>query len=101
MYNDRVWDPLNRHYYRWREVSLQSERVDIYRPGAAYCIRSLSIVPKVALASQQCCYDGKRRLLTRGWAAGTPALVSPEASSHLSRVTERLPWLACKGDFSR
>lgn len=101
VYNDRVWDPLNRHHYRWREISLQSERVDIYRPGASYCIRSLSVVPKMTLSSQQCCYDDRRRLLTRGWAAGTPALVSPEASVHLSRVTERLPWLACKGDFSR
>ena len=101
MYNDRVWDPLHQHHYRWREISLESERVDIYRPGAAYCIRSLSVVPKVALAAQQCCYDDKRRLLTRGWATGTPALVSPEASVHLSRVTERIPWLACKGDFSR
>jgi len=101
VYNDRVWDPLHQHHYRWREISLESERVDIYRPGAAYCIRSLSVVPKVALAAQQCCYDDKRRLLTRGWATGTPALVSPEASVHLSRVTERIPWLACKGDFSR
>jgi len=101
VYNDRVWDPLNRHHYRWREISLQSERVDIYRPGAAYCIRSLSVVSKMALSAQQCCYDDRRRLLTRGWAAGTPALVSHEASVHLSRVTERLPFLACKGDFSR
>jgi len=101
VYNDRVWDPLRQQHYRWREISLESERVDIYRPGAAYCIRSLSVVPKLALAAQQCCYDHRRRLLTRGWATGTPALVSPEASLHLSRVTERIPWLACKGDFSR
>ncbi len=76
-------------------------RQDIYRPGAVHCIRSLSVMQRMALAAQQCCYDGRRRLVTRGWAAGTPALVSPEASLHLSRVTERLPWLACKGDFSR
>ena len=101
VYNDRVWDPLKQQHYRWREISLESERVDIYRPGAAYCIRSLSVVTKLALAAQQCCYDQRRRLLTRGWATGTPALVSPEASLHLSRVTERIPWLACKGDFSR
>ena len=101
VYNDRVWDPLQQHHFRWREISSESERVDIYRPGASYCIRSLSVISGLVLAAQQCCYDDRRRLLTRGWAAGTPALVSPDASTHLSKVTERLPWIACKGDFSR
>ena len=26
VYNDRVWDPLHRHHFRWRDISLHSER---------------------------------------------------------------------------
>lgn len=78
-----------------------SQRLDVYKPGAAYCVRSLLAQGSGNAAAQHCCYDRKRRLLTRGSGAGTPNFVSPEISAVLHERIDVLPWRLCKGDFSR
>ncbi|XP_046591249.1 uncharacterized protein LOC124293645 [Neodiprion lecontei] len=100
-YDDKIWDQGQERYFRWRDVSGEAERLDVYKPGATYCIRSLLVQGGGSAAAQHCCYDGKRRLLTRGSGAGTPNLVSPEVSGVLHERIDILPWRLCKGDFSR
>ena len=88
-------------YFRWRDVSGSSQRLDVYKPGAAYCVRSLLTQGSGSAAAQHCCYDRRRKLLTRGSGAGTPYFVSPEISPTLHERIDVLPWRLCKGDFSR
>ena len=40
-------------------------------------------------------------LLTRGKGAGTPNLISTEFSAELHYKVDILPWIICKGDWSR
>ncbi|XP_046738373.1 uncharacterized protein LOC124406807 [Diprion similis] len=100
-YDDKIWDQGQERYFRWRDVSGEAERLDVYKPGATYCIRSLLVQGGGSAAAQHCCYDGKRKLLTRGSGAGTPNLVSPEVSAVLHERIDILPWRLCKGNFSR
>ncbi|KAJ9585295.1 hypothetical protein L9F63_002880, partial [Diploptera punctata] len=100
-YDDKIWDQSQGKYFRWRDVSGEVERLDVYKPGAAYCIRSLLAQGSTSLAAQHCCYDRYRRLLTRGSGAGTPDFVSPEVSASLHEKVDVLPWKLCKGDFTR
>nr|XP_033337037.1 uncharacterized protein LOC117226604 isoform X2 [Megalopta genalis] len=100
-YDDKIWDESQRRYFRWRDVSGSSQRLDVYKPGAAYCVRSLLTQGSGSAAAQHCCYDDKRRLLTRGSGAGTTNFVSPEISIVLHERIDVLPWRLCKGDFSR
>ncbi|XP_078037346.1 uncharacterized protein LOC144470269 [Augochlora pura] len=100
-YDDKIWDEPQKRYFRWRDVSGSSQRLDVYKPGAAYCVRSLLTQGSGSAAAQHCCYDGKRRLLTRGSGAGTTNFVSPEISIVLHERIDVLPWRLCKGDFSR
>uniref|UniRef100_A0A2K5R5P2 Isthmin 2 n=1 Tax=Cebus imitator TaxID=2715852 RepID=A0A2K5R5P2_CEBIM len=87
--------------YRWRDASGHSERLDIYRPTARYCLRSLLSEESSTLGAQHCCYDNHRRLLTRGKGAGAPNLISPQLSPQLHFKVDTLPWILCKGDWSR
>ncbi|XP_076239520.1 uncharacterized protein LOC143182429 [Calliopsis andreniformis] len=100
-YDDKIWDEKLKKYFRWRDVSGDSQRLDVYKPGAAYCVRSLLTQGSGSAAAQHCCYDRRRKLLTRGSGAGTPNFVSPEISPILHERIDVLPWRLCKGDFSR
>ncbi|XP_043802170.1 uncharacterized protein LOC122719947 isoform X2 [Apis laboriosa] len=100
-YDDKIWDEKRMKYFRWRDVSGDSQRLDVYKPGATYCIRSLLTQGSGSAAVQHCCYDRQRKLLTRGSGAGTPNFVSPEISPILHERIDILPWRLCKGDFSR
>ncbi|XP_033609198.1 isthmin-1-like [Cryptotermes secundus] len=100
-YDDKIWDQGQGKYFRWRDVSGEAERLDVYKPGAMYCVRSLLVPGSASLAAQHCCYDRYRRLLTRGSGAGTPDFVSPEVSVSLHEKIDILPWRLCKGDFTR
>ncbi|XP_075386864.1 isthmin-2 [Tenrec ecaudatus] len=87
--------------FRWRDASGPRERLDVYRPMARFCLRSLLSGESSTLAAQHCCYDQGSRLLTRGKGAGTPALVSTDFSPELHFKVDTLPWVLCKGDWSR
>ncbi|XP_014680326.1 PREDICTED: isthmin-1-like, partial [Priapulus caudatus] len=88
-------------HHQWRDASGVNERLSVYKPGAHYCIRSLLSEHSSTLASQHCCYDRFMRLLTRGAGAGTPNLISPEISPELHYKVDILPWIICKGDWTR
>ncbi|KOC69072.1 Isthmin-1 [Habropoda laboriosa] len=100
-YDDKIWDERQKRYFRWRDVSGDSQRLDVYKPGATYCVRSLLMQGSGSAAAQHCCYDQRRKLLTRGSGAGTPNFVSPEISAILHERIDVLPWRLCKGVFSR
>ncbi|KAM4690140.1 isthmin-2 [Rhinophrynus dorsalis] len=87
--------------FRWRDASGVRERLDIYTPGARFCLRSLLSRDSSSLGAQQCCYDQSLKLLTRGRAAGIPNLISADFSPELHYKADVLPWILCKGDWSR
>ncbi|KAM3918342.1 isthmin-2 isoform 2-T2 [Leptodactylus fuscus] len=87
--------------FRWRDASGTRERLDIYNPGARFCLRSLLSRDSSSLGAQHCCYDHSLRLVTRGRAAGIPNLISAEFSPELHYKADVLPWILCKGDWSR
>lgn len=64
--------------------------------ACAPCCRESS-----TLAAQHCCYDLGSRRLTRGKGAGVPALLSTDFSPELHFKVDMLPWILCKGDWSR
>ncbi|XP_042194178.1 isthmin-2 [Callorhinchus milii] len=87
--------------YRWRDASGPKERLDIYKPSSKSCIRSMLSLDSATLAAQHCCYDARLRLITRGRGAGAPNLISTEFSPELHYKVDVLPWILCKGDWSR
>ncbi|XP_006864849.1 PREDICTED: isthmin-2 [Chrysochloris asiatica] len=87
--------------FRWRDASGPRERLDVYQPLARFCLRSVLSGQSSTLAVQHCCYDQGSRLLTRGKGAGTPDLVSTDFSPELHFKVDTLPWILCKGDWSR
>ncbi|KAF6717649.1 Isthmin-2 [Oryzias melastigma] len=87
--------------YRWRDASGPKERLDIYKPSARFCLRSMLSYDSATLAAQHCCYDDRMRLITRGKGAGSPDLISTEFSPELHYKVDVLPWILCKGDWSR
>ncbi|XP_061599120.1 isthmin-2 [Cololabis saira] len=87
--------------FRWRDASGPKERLDIYKPSARFCIRSMLSYDSSTLAAQHCCYDERMRLITRGKGAGAPDLISTEFSPDLHYKVDVLPWILCKGDWSR
>ncbi|KAJ8270016.1 hypothetical protein GJAV_G00109360 [Gymnothorax javanicus] len=97
---DILDEPLRRRY-RWLDASSRKERLDVYRPSARFCSRSALAADASTLAAQQCCYDERLRLITRGKGAGTPDLVSTEFSPELHFRVDVLPWILCKGDWSQ
>ncbi|XP_058595830.1 isthmin-2 isoform X7 [Neofelis nebulosa] len=87
--------------FQWRDASGPREHLDVYQPTARFCLRSLLSVESSTLAAQHCCYDAGSRLLTRGKGAGVPDLVSTDFSPELHFKVDTLPWILCKGDWSR
>ncbi|XP_061602985.1 isthmin-2 [Cololabis saira] len=96
-----VHDQARGRPFRWRDASGPKERLDIYKPSARSCIRSALSSDSSTLAAQHCCYDDRGRLITRGKGAGTPNLISAEFSHELHFKVDVLPWILCKGDWSR
>ncbi|XP_032883495.1 isthmin-2 isoform X2 [Amblyraja radiata] len=88
-------------FFRWRDASGPKERLDIYKPTSKFCIRSMLSFDSATLAAQHCCYDDQMRLITRGKGAGAPNLISTEFSPELHYKVDVLPWILCKGDWSR
>ncbi|XP_070577505.1 isthmin-1-like isoform X2 [Ptychodera flava] len=100
-YNDSIWDHQKQKMFRWMDASERRERLDIYKPTARYCIRSKLSMRSTSLAAQHCCYDDEMRLITRGPGAGTPNLISTEVSYALHKKIDIMPWINCKGDWTR
>lgn len=96
-----VYDALTRRDFRWKDASGPKEKLEIYKPTARYCIRSMLTLESTTLAAQHCCYDDSMKLITRGKGAGTPNLISTEFSADLHYKVDILPWIICKGDWSR
>ncbi|XP_017290311.1 isthmin-2 isoform X2 [Kryptolebias marmoratus] len=96
-----IQDAGLRRTYRWRDASGPKERLDIYKPSARFCVRSMLSYDSTTLAEQHCCYDDRMQLITRGKGAGAPDLISTEFSPELHYKVDVLPWILCKGDWSR
>ncbi|CAB1311659.1 unnamed protein product, partial [Coregonus sp. 'balchen'] len=96
-----VPDPATRRDFRWKDASGPKEKLEIYKPTARYCIRSTLTLESTTLAAQHCCYGDNMKLITRGKGAGTPNLISTEFSADLHYKVDILPWIICKGDWSR
>ncbi|XP_063172381.1 isthmin-1 [Candoia aspera] len=96
-----IYDRLKRKNFRWKDASGPKEKLEIYKPSARYCIRSMLSLQSTTLAAQHCCYDDSMQLITRGKGAGTPNLISIEFSAELHYKVDVLPWIICKGDWSR
>ncbi|KAG9347266.1 hypothetical protein JZ751_004833 [Albula glossodonta] len=96
-----IYDQALGKAYRWLDASSPKERMDIYKPTARFCARSSLAFNGGTLAAQHCCYDDKMRLITRGKGAGTPDLISTEFSPELHFKVDVLPWILCKGDWTR
>nr|XP_057915094.1 isthmin-1 isoform X2 [Doryrhamphus excisus] len=96
-----VHDAASRRSFRWKDASGPKEKLEIYKPTARYCIRSMLTLESTTLAAQHCCYDDSMKLITRGKGAGTPNLISTEFSADLHYKVDILPWIICKGDWSR
>ncbi|XP_045566179.1 isthmin-1 [Salmo salar] len=96
-----VPDPATRRGFRWKDASGPKEKLEIYKPTARYCIRSMLTLESTTLAAQHCCYNDNMKLITRGKGVGTPNLISNEFSADLHYKVDILPWIICKGDWSR
>ncbi|XP_067098108.1 isthmin-2 [Osmerus mordax] len=96
-----IYDEQQGRAFRWRDASGPKERLDVYKPSARSCVRSALSGDVTTLAAQHCCYDDRGRLITRGKGAGTPNLISTEFSPELHFKVDVLPWILCKGDWSR
>ncbi|TNM95175.1 isthmin-2 [Takifugu flavidus] len=96
-----LYDETHGRQFRWRDASSPKERLDIYKPSARNCIRSTLSSDSSTLAAQHCCYSERGQLITRGKGAGTPNLISTEFSPELHFKVDVLPWILCKGDWSR
>ncbi|XP_015272700.1 PREDICTED: isthmin-like [Gekko japonicus] len=96
-----IYDRIKRKNFRWKDASGPKEKLEIYKPTARYCIRSMLSLESTTLAAQHCCYDDSMQLITRGKGAGTPNLISIEFSAELHYKVDVLPWIICKGDWSR
>ncbi|KAL3874965.1 hypothetical protein ACJMK2_037912 [Sinanodonta woodiana] len=97
--NRNLWDSGQRKEFNW--IDFSAPNMLIYKPGAKYCIVSKLGQGTKTLAVQQCCYDDSLRLVTGGKAAGTPILISPDISEELHWKVDLLPWVICKGDWTR
>ncbi|XP_075452167.1 isthmin-1 [Ascaphus truei] len=96
-----IYDRIKRKDFRWKDASGPKEKLEIYKPTARYCIRSMLSLESTTLAAQHCCYDDRMQLISRGKGAGTPNLISIEFSAELHYKVDILPWIMCKGDWSR
>lgn len=96
-----VYDRIKRKEFRWKDASGPKEKLEIYKPTARYCIRSMLSLESTTLAAQHCCFDDSMQLITRGKGAGSPNLISIDFSAELHYKVDILPWIMCKGDWSR
>ncbi|KAG9336665.1 hypothetical protein JZ751_003012 [Albula glossodonta] len=96
-----IFDEKLKKTFRWRDASGPKERLDIYKPTAKFCVRSMLSFDSTTLAAQHCCYNDNMKLITRGKGAGAPNLISTEFSPELHYKVDVLPWILCKGDWSR
>ncbi|XP_041108864.1 isthmin-1-like isoform X2 [Polyodon spathula] len=96
-----IYDHGISKHFRWKDASGPKEKLEIYKPTARYCIRSMLTLESTTLAAQHCCYDDSMKLITRGKGAGAPNLISTEFSADLHYKVDILPWIICKGDWSR
>ncbi|MFT7810523.1 isthmin-2-like [Arapaima gigas] len=96
-----IFDEHLQRTHRWRDASGPKERLEIYKPTARACLRSMLSADSGTLAAQHCCYDEHMRLITRGKGAGAPDLISADFSPELHFKVDVLPWIVCKGDWSR
>ncbi|XP_033110867.1 isthmin-1-like isoform X2 [Anneissia japonica] len=96
-----IWDEASETWFNWEDASRQEDHLDIFKPTAKYCIRSLHSEHTTSSASQQCCYNDKLKLITRGPGAGTPQLISAKISEELHYKIDILPWIICKGDWTK
>ncbi|XP_078349403.1 uncharacterized protein LOC144634353 [Oculina patagonica] len=96
IYNNTMYDQALNKFFQWRELRVNKK--DILRRTAEFCIRSLS---STRFTAQVCCYDSMLKLITRGIAAGTPFLVSPDWSREAHFKVDILPVLICNGDWTR
>ncbi|XP_045151105.1 isthmin-1 [Echinops telfairi] len=96
-----IFDRIKHKDFRWKDASGPKEKLEIYKPTARYCIRSMLSLESTTLAAQHCCYGDNMQLITRGKGAGTPNLISTEFSAELHYKVDVLPWIICKGDWSR
>lgn len=94
-------DKVHQRTFHWRDASDPKEHLDIYKPSAHSCLRSILSAEGTTLAAQHCCYDNHGQLITRGKGAGTPNLISTEFSPELHFKVDVMPWILCKGDWSR
>uniref|UniRef100_A0A8C8ZAC8 AMOP domain-containing protein n=1 Tax=Prolemur simus TaxID=1328070 RepID=A0A8C8ZAC8_PROSS len=86
--------------FQWRDaVALESAWT--FTSPARFCLRSLLRVESSPLAAQHCCSDEGSRPLTRGKGAGVPDLNSTDFSPELHFKVDMLPWILCKGYWSR
>ncbi|XP_071834060.1 uncharacterized protein [Apostichopus japonicus] len=99
--NDAIFDENKEAVYRWAHTNVDEDWLEIYKSTASFCIHSLYSSTSTSLAAQQCCYDEMNRLITRGPGAGTPHLISTEISPELSYKIDIMPWIICKGDWTR
>ena len=95
-----IYDQKHKRKFDWQDTSAPQFKNHVYRPGATLCIRSKPLLP-TNMAAQQCCYDNDLRLITRGQAAGTPMIVSPEVSYDIHFQLDVMPWIMCGGDWTR
>nr|XP_002734186.1 PREDICTED: isthmin-1-like [Saccoglossus kowalevskii] len=98
-HNSSIWDQQKQKTFNWMDAS--GEKLNIYKPTASHCIRSKLSVQSTSLAAQHCCYDSDMILITRGPGAGTPNLISTEVSYELHYKIDIMPWIHCKGDWTR
>nr|XP_006632326.1 PREDICTED: isthmin-2 [Lepisosteus oculatus] len=96
-----IFDEKLKKTFRWRDASGPKERLDIYKPTAKFCVRSMLSFDSTTLAAQHCCYNDHMKLITRGKGAGAPDLISTEFSPELHYKVDVLPWILCKGDWSK
>ncbi|XP_029105697.1 isthmin-2-like isoform X2 [Scleropages formosus] len=96
-----IFDEQLQIIHRWQDASGPKERLEIYKPTAQACLRSMLSADSTTLAAQHCCYDGHMRLITRGKGAGAPDLISADFSPELHFKVDVLPWILCKGDWTR
>ncbi|XP_033625360.1 isthmin-like [Asterias rubens] len=99
--NNAIWDLQKRQMFHWKDASGDEAKLPVYKPTAEYCIISTLSPPSTSLASQQCCYDDNQKLITRGPGAGTPQLISAEISPELHYKIDVMPWIICKGDWTK
>ncbi|KAL5008738.1 hypothetical protein ScPMuIL_014319 [Solemya velum] len=99
--DDQIWDRHKRKFFSWIDASGADDSINVFKPDAWKCIRSKLVPGITTLAAQHCCFDKHMHLITRGRAAGTPNLVSPQISAELHRKVDIGPWVICKGDWTR